>query len=558
MRVSSLTYRNAVGLLGVAVLAVVTLSQGWSVDWLELAFFVSMFVITEWMLIPVTRGSLSFAFAIALPMFILLGPVTTAWAHALGHLIGNGVIRRRPAPIALFNFSQLALSLIGAALIAERLGGSVAVFPDYRSVLPLVIFALTYLLLNNLFVHVYFYLAGHRVTLAAFWHEHLQWNIMNHLSSTALGLLLALTYIEWGYPGTLFVFIPLLTVAYMFSLHLNLEIASREIRVLYEFSRNLSGALEVERVFSLARTAVDNLVNHDSILLFLYDEPGELLRPTLADGTECGEIMDCGIPLGEGIVGDVGQSLQEEIIDDTHADRRGWPCPACGVVPRSLAVIPLVAEDTLVGVMMIGKVSAGAFQRKHLQPLAILGGQMAAAIQNAILYERTEQMAITDPLTGLSNHGHFYVRLAEEVRNARRHGGTVGLLYLDIDRFKDYNDTHGHLVGDQVLRELAHIMREEIRATDIPARYGGEEFAVILPNAGCDEADLVARRLEECVAEHRFPDSDGVRTLGVTISVGQAVFPLHAASETELIHVADLNMYRRKEGKKKCRHRQLQ
>ena len=121
--------------------------------------------------------------------------------------------------------------------------------------------------------------------------------------------------------------------------------------------------------------------------------------------------------------------------------------------------------------------------RDELELVQIVANQAAVALENARLYDRIEQQAITDGLTGLYNHRHFYKRLEEEVATAKRYGVPLSLLMLDLDDFKRFNDTFGHPAGDRVLCEVADILRHQVRnLVDLPARYGGEEFAVILPN----------------------------------------------------------------------------
>ncbi len=547
-KIDSITYRRLVGIVGLTLLLASTYMVGWNLEPLDYAVFVAMAIATSMARIPMPQGSLTFGFAIVLPMFILFGPVMAAWVYCVGHLVGNGLVRRRHYEIALFNFSQFALAILGAGWVARLVGGPSVPFPSLSALPALLIFIVLYLAINNVVVFHYFILAGTRVGWRDYLESHFRWSALLHLGSSALGALLALAFIETGIAGSVLVFIPMLIVAYLFGLHLRLQMATREMLVLYEFSRDLTGALNLERVFSLASQAAAQLIDHDNLILFLYDERNGELSPITAEGLDLGKVEGWSMAIGDGIVGSVAQSLQHELIDDVRKDSRASPHPSTNV--RCLMAIPLVVEGKLIGVLAAGKESPGAFRRDHLRPMSILSSQMAVAIQNAILYERTERMAITDPVTDLYNYRYFYLKLGQVIRHSRRLGQPSSLVYIDIDKFKHYNDVHGHIAGDRVLKDLARIISEQIRSTDVAARYAGDEFAILLPDTGAEEANMVAERLVERVESHRFRDHKDRRRIEVPISVGVATFPDDAETETELIHAADQNMFRQKEAKR--------
>lgn len=166
-----------------------------------------------------------------------------------------------------------------------------------------------------------------------------------------------------------------------------------------------------------------------------------------------------------------------------------------------------------------------------------------------------EQMALRDGLTGLYNHRYFQEALAHELARGARYGHTVGLVFLDVDHFKVFNDTHGHPKGDELLRQVGRILlnngelpdvKFRGRTSDIAARYGGEEFVVILPQTPREGTILRAERLRESVANHRFDGADKQPLGRITCSVGVASFPDDGTSQVDLIHAADQAMFRAK------------
>lgn len=164
------------------------------------------------------------------------------------------------------------------------------------------------------------------------------------------------------------------------------------------------------------------------------------------------------------------------------------------------------------------------------------------------LNKKLEELSITDGLTGVYNHRHFYIRLEEEIKRAERYGRPLSLIISDIDHFKHYNDAHGHPAGDILLKGVASCIKGHARGQDIVARYGGEEFAVILPETGKDAALMVAERIRGCISEQPFPNKETQPGGNLTISLGVATFPLDANDLKGLVAKADSALYRAKEG----------
>jgi diguanylate cyclase (GGDEF)-like protein len=159
-------------------------------------------------------------------------------------------------------------------------------------------------------------------------------------------------------------------------------------------------------------------------------------------------------------------------------------------------------------------------------------------------WAKAEAKSQTDFLTNLENHRSFQDRLATELERATRNNQMVSLLFCDLDKFKLFNDTNGHPLGDKALFDVARIIRQSIRTYDIAARYGGEEFAIILPNADTDEAIRIAERIRQNVASHSFTVEGGLGNM--TISIGAATFPNDAQVKEMLITSADYAMYESK------------
>ena len=172
-----------------------------------------------------------------------------------------------------------------------------------------------------------------------------------------------------------------------------------------------------------------------------------------------------------------------------------------------------------------------------------LAAQAGVSIENVELHETVQRQAVTDELTGLSNHRRFQEALASELERARRFETGVGLVMLDVDNFKQVNDTYGHQIGDRVLQEVARVLRTESREVDEPARYGGEELAVVLPGADIEGAYNLAERVRSGIEAIRIPVPGDVEPLRVTASFGAAALPESAHDQGTLIAAADVALY---------------
>ncbi len=210
-------------------------------------------------------------------------------------------------------------------------------------------------------------------------------------------------------------------------------------------------------------------------------------------------------------------------------------------------VCPLFNNDNVIGLLCLGANFKGAqYTDDELEMLGILANMLAVAVHNAQMYEHIRALSYTDGMTGLHNYRFFRLRIHEELARTRRDGGHISLLILDVDHFKNYNDTLGHPAGDEVLREVSQILKRSVRDSDVVARYGGEEFAVILSGTDRGGAHVLAERIRQKVEKTDFFKEEIQPGGQLTISVGIATFPNDAVTEDELIERADKALYHAK------------
>lgn len=204
-----------------------------------------------------------------------------------------------------------------------------------------------------------------------------------------------------------------------------------------------------------------------------------------------------------------------------------------------LAVVPLVFQERFIGALeVVDDNPSRTWQENEILLLRTVANQVSVAINHADLFSQMQQQALTDSLTGCYNRRSFEMQLDRELQVATRLHQPVSLLMLDLDRFKQLNDTVGHDAGDDALRKLAECFREELRGVDTPCRFGGDEFALILPQAYADGATVVAERLRTRIEQTEIPGFGNL-----TVSIGIAAYPLHGASQATLVSAADMALY---------------
>ena len=226
------------------------------------------------------------------------------------------------------------------------------------------------------------------------------------------------------------------------------------------------------------------------------------------------------------------RDMDRQVIFDAEEEIRGL---------AGLKIFPLLASDRILGTLVAGSRRRGVLDVDVLRMLEVMALQAGQAVLRAQLFEQMERMATTDGLTGLLNHRTFQSRADEILAQSRRYGRKASLILTDIDHFKSVNDTHGHPMGDQVLKGVARVVREQARDTDVVARYGGEEFAIVMPETDARGALIIAERIREAVMAQVFQTESG--PLKVTLSLGIATTPDHAQDKQGLVDLADQCLY---------------
>ncbi|SFR03650.1 sensor domain-containing diguanylate cyclase [Desulfoscipio geothermicus] len=507
----------------------------------EFLILVTLGVLAEWLAVVMPQGQLSGGFAVILASFLIYGPVATAWINGLATALGQGVANRgNPLRTTLFNSAQYVLAVLGANFVYVTAGGAADRGLDRVNVLPLALFILAYFFINQIMVYFYTLPARNGYPLFA-WRDALRWDVLTYLLAVPFGILMGLLHAKTGIYGTALLFMPVLGVQFVLRYYVHLELANRELRVLYEVARRLGGSLNLQEILDLVLRETRRVINFHTGIIYLWSDDKECYLAGAVSGPYAELIRGSEVRKGEGFLGLAVENGDTLLVYDTREDVRSSGDIGLTQVHRSMVVVPLKAKTETLGLIVLGDKRPGFFEDKHLQTLTIFGGQAAVAIANARLYRKLEQCAVTDGLTGLYGFPYFYRRAAEELERAGHYGDDLSLAVLDIEHFGQINDRYGHLAGDAVLARVGRVIREEVRSCDLAARYGGGKFAVLMPRTGPSEAVHVVERLRLAVREYLFEVED--RRIPVRLRTGTATYPEQAADLEALIKAAgsDLN-----------------
>jgi diguanylate cyclase (GGDEF)-like protein len=324
--------------------------------------------------------------------------------------------------------------------------------------------------------------------------------------------------------------------------------AHREIYALYEVAQTLGTSLGVAETMHEVSAKLMNLVPFSACALFLCDADDEYLTCRYASGTDARVLEQLAIPLGKGVNGWVARTRRPIVNGLPSADLAAAGTSQT-VSLQSAIACPLVTGDRLIGTLAVYHITAGFYREDDRRLLDRVAEQTAAVIGNSILFEQTQEDSLTDPLTGLPNSRSMFTQISRELARADRLQARVSVLLMDLDNFKEINDTFGHGVGDRALRDAAAVLRSSIRPYDSCGRYAGDEFFVVLP--GCDrvEAEVKRRELQDALDALAVDAREGP-PLRLAVSAGAATYPDDGATDEALIAAADRRMYRDKAERK--------
>jgi diguanylate cyclase (GGDEF)-like protein len=318
----------------------------------------------------------------------------------------------------------------------------------------------------------------------------------------------------------------------------------RSFSALQDVYRSLAPVLNRDELYETILAKSSELVGAERGTLMILDNTNNVLTVKASVGIEKAIVENLRIRAGDGISGGIAEKGSPLVVRDIEAelpDRKNRP----SYKTRSFISLPIKLDNKVIGVINISdKITGEVFSEEDMHLLMTFANYASIALERGEYYSLSEELkllSMTDPLTGLFNRRYFHERIFEEIERVKRHSECFTVFVIDIDNFKSINDRHGHSTGDEILKMVAHTIRDAVRSMDVVARYGGEEFAVILPHTTKRDAYDIAERMRRGVEKDAmFTDTI---ELHPTVSIGIAEFPHDAGSIDEIVNKADQAMY---------------
>ena len=317
------------------------------------------------------------------------------------------------------------------------------------------------------------------------------------------------------------------------------------LSLFHEVGKALASTLDLQKILQTVMEKISDFLQPDTWSLLMLDEATQELYFEIAIGAGAHKLKDVRLKLGEGIAGWVAQHGDPVLIEDVKRDPRFSRRfdELTQMDTRSVVCVPIRGREKILGVIeLVNCLGRESFRREDIPILKSLADYAAIALENARYVQRIQELTITDDCTALYNARHLNFVLDAEIYRSTRYNYEFSVIFLDLDHFKQVNDTRGHLVGSKLLWMIGDIIKGHLRLIDYAFRYGGDEFVVLLPQTAKKNSLMVVRRLKDLLNSKVFFTDEGLN-IKVTASFGVASFPNDGRTRKELLRMADEAMY---------------
>jgi diguanylate cyclase (GGDEF)-like protein len=314
---------------------------------------------------------------------------------------------------------------------------------------------------------------------------------------------------------------------------------SRQLVLLNEISRHAISTLNTEEMLAKIAQEMEAGLSYEHMGIGLLDYSSKeiILQAEAGSARHRSSVVGRRLSLDEGLIGHVARTGRRATLGDLGAPPKGRPLT---VLPDAVSAIgfAIIYGDQVLGVVYVETFAPHEFTPGEIQLLTTLTDLVASALHNSFTYQKAQEQAITDGLTGVKTHRYFMETLSAEWKRATRANRPFALVLIDLDRFKFVNDFYGHLEGDVVLQRVSAILEQNCRRSDVVARYGGDEFVILMPETSLEQGLQIASKLRAWLAADSM-----LKEKNITGSFGIACFPEHGSTPQELIQMADASMY---------------
>lgn len=532
----STAYEWGIGLLGLGV-ALYYAPQLFNHSILVTLFLFILAILLE--VFPVPLGKANSSLLIAMPVAVTLtyGISEAIWLMVVAELVFPSLLRHSMKhSVRVFNAGQYALSAWVMGRFMEWLISGEVGLTNWQTYFQVLLGFACFIVINHGLIHLLQYFR-HQFAVADIVHL-LAGEGINVLISLPFALIVIAAAPEHPLAAPI-VMLPIVLLGQTLGLYRR----NNTLQEIYRATGQLTAEFDVERISQSVSELAARITYSDTVMVLL-EQPGTngtVFLPTAVHPLEHVQRLHAfqEVRVAEGILGQALASSFDTYIPDLRKDSR-ISLEERADTYLSMAVLLLQSRHRVVGAIVCYARHTYAFG-DLLKQARTLADQVAVLVENARLYQALQEQSWRDAATGLYNYRFFYEALAHQVEQAAKFQQPVAVAIIDVDHFKKFNDTYGHLAGDKVLLSLGALMAEKAGSTAVVARYGGEEFGIIFP-LGEHEAYQKGEEIRNAVSKHTVV-FEGYQLQGITVSIGIAVYPTHARSDRDLLLKADSAMY---------------
>jgi len=541
-------FYSILGTLGLGILLFIILSSKdyyyQNFDMLLFLTFIVTCIVMERLSLKIGKFIVVLDSITMISSYFILGLIPTLWLILISFFVADIAFHLRSKIKMYSNIGMFILIYTIAHYLLKLVEIEVGSFSE---VAEIIFFGIMIYLLNWILLGIQAIISNNG-SIPEGMVESFKWDFYGNLIIIPLTVFLVLIYSYEGYFGVVLYLIFVIVSNIMFKLLRNLIFMNKELKIIQEISLSINSGLELHETTANILRGINELVVSDYSAIIGFNK--ETLELKTLDynmqtdinitSKEFSQILADNI---EVVVKAKKSFIVEDLTKNEHQLKGLNDFDEVLKEIESFVYEPLVLEDEIIGFLLLCSKSKNKFRKEHLKILDILANQAVVAIQNAHLYREVRNKAMTDSLTGLYNQRYFFEVLNSITNEKNQHNGMenekkVSLIIFDIDHFKKINDTYGHQTGDEILKEIAKIIRNNVREEDIVSRYGGEEFTIILPRTSQEIAYQVGERIRYVIEQSEFKSINDDK-IKLTISGGISEYPFHADSSARLLAYAD-------------------
>lgn len=490
---------------------------------------------------PVPLGKSLGSLSISLPVaaMVIYGQAEAIWIMVAAGLISPHIPKLARSSVSFFNAGQYALSVFAMVTVYHLLFSNpeLSLF-DGQMIGALLVSCFAFMIVNHLAIHALQVVRGQ-----------FEWiDVKNVFFADGLNFVISLPFsflmiaLSPNHPFLApIAMLPMVILAHT----LRVQRRTSEMQKVHNVTARLASEFDIDTISEVVAGTASELLYADAVVVYLLDEKRRMLVPSNITPVDVSDNFDLsGIPeAGGGVIWQVINDAGWVYVPDARKDARvRWSRQAKQLRKPylSMAIFPLQSRGNIHGAIVCYSTRTHAFNDRT-EYITSLARQVSVLLENAKLYQALNERSIRDGATGLYNYRYFYEELAVRVHASANGRRPCSIAVIDVDYFKKFNDTYGHLAGDEVLKSIGTLLVERAGSDAIVARYGGEEFSVLLP-LDAEETLEVLENIRTSVARH-VVEYAGYRLQGITVSAGIASCPLHGTNDRDLLLKADSAMY---------------